>query len=78
MYRVVGFFEVLNLVNGWYSVFSQFYFQEWICQNEQLFGAIIFTVVKFHEWSTSAKFVEFTHLLKNQLYSIVCVHLHYA
>ena len=26
--------------------------------------------VKFHEWSTSAKFAEFTYLEKNQLYSI--------
>ena len=38
-----------------------------------------FRGVKFHEWSTSAKFAEFTYLEKNQLYGThthVCTHTH--
>ena len=30
-YRIVGFFEYLNSVNGRFSVFSRFYFHEWVC-----------------------------------------------
>ena len=31
-------------------------------------GSSFFRGVKIHEWSTSAKFAEFTYLEKNQLY----------
>ena len=29
---MVGFFEVLNSANSQFSVFSRFYFHEWVCQ----------------------------------------------
>ena len=54
------FFEVLKFCKG--PIYN--FFHEWVCQNGQLFGTIIFHVVKFHEWSTSTKFAEFMYLEK--------------
>ena len=41
-------------------------------------GSSFFRGVKFHEWSTSAKFAEFTYLEKNQLYGTTVIRLPHA
>ena len=62
------FFEVLKFREWPIFSFSRFCFHECACKSSALQWVVLFfRGVKFHEWSTSAKFAEFTYLEKNQL-----------
>ena len=64
-YCIVGFFEVLKFREWPIFSFLQFYFHESVCQKlSTAMGDLFFQGVKFHEWSTSTKFTEFTYLEK--------------
>ena len=66
------FFEVLKFCEWPIFSFLWFYFHECVCQKlSTAMGSSFFQGVKFHKWSTSTKFAEFTYLKNNQLYGTI-------